>query len=116
MSNPAPNKGLELTARSVRSSLAPASGSSSGLALGLGHPILKQAFQDRKTKTPRQPDQDSRPKTTNPRQKGQDKKPKTSTEDNTTQTSKTRAQDAPRVGPAADHLGRGTGPGGWDGA
>jgi hypothetical protein len=30
----APNKGLELTASSVRSSLAPASGSSSGLALG----------------------------------------------------------------------------------
>ena len=29
------NKGLELTASSVRSCLAPASGSSSGLALGL---------------------------------------------------------------------------------
>jgi hypothetical protein len=29
-----PNKGLELTASSVRSCLAPASGSSSGLALG----------------------------------------------------------------------------------
>jgi hypothetical protein len=31
---PAPNKGLELTASSVRSSLASASGSSSGLAFG----------------------------------------------------------------------------------
>jgi hypothetical protein len=31
----APNKGLELTASSVRSCLAPASGSSSGLALAL---------------------------------------------------------------------------------
>jgi hypothetical protein len=30
-----PNKGLELTASSVRSYLAPASGSSSGLALGV---------------------------------------------------------------------------------
>ena len=33
-----PNKGLELTAYSVRSCLAPASGSSSGLAFGLGKP------------------------------------------------------------------------------
>jgi hypothetical protein len=32
---PEPNKGLELTASSVRSSLASASGSSSGLALGV---------------------------------------------------------------------------------